>query len=123
MVTPQVCFGWYWQRMIVFPLAPPFRKEQFSLVEEATTQMNLACATSPDKSSTYGWLTHPLSYARSNSLTFCTSNRIGVFTLRFSFNTTTFDLCNVFSAPLISAWIHVPALLWYRPRVIRLPLK
>ncbi|EAL12569.1 hypothetical protein protein [Bacillus cereus G9241] len=48
----------------------PFEKEQFFLMKEATTQMNLACTTSPDKSGTHGWLTHPLSYARSNSLTF-----------------------------------------------------
>jgi len=34
----------------------PFEKEQFFLLEETTTQMNPACATSPDKSSTHGWL-------------------------------------------------------------------
>ncbi len=101
----------------------PFEKEPFSLMEEAATGMNPACATSPDKSRTHGWLTHPLGYARAIALRFCTSNRIGVFTFRLSSSSTISDFFNVFSAPLISAWIHVPALLCYRPRVIRLPLK
>ena len=74
-----------------FPTCPLSKRAVLPFGRRATTQMNLACATSPDKSRTHGWLTHPLSYARSNSLTFCTSNRIGVFTFRLSSNSTTPD--------------------------------
>ncbi len=99
----------------------PFEKEQFSLVEEAKIRRVLQA---PDKVA-YTWIVDASTKlcAKQQPYVFCTSNRIGVFTFRLSSNSTTFDFFNIFSALLISAWIHVPVLLWYRPRVIRLPLK